>query len=246
MAIVSSIVADGYRMLQGPIEGTQTVDPTVMLMTILGLVNRCWKVDSQLRNLYADLERDTLSPLYWPELSSTEIESLDDDPKFGKVFPVSFKFSNIRTAHICMLYWAITAILWSGMAYVYRLLAAVDAMNSLTTADHFTHDDTAAEKTGSQFDITQLPPLEHRTDVASLARSICQSIEYCLDSDQPDMAARAAVFPLKVAIESLHNAPGCERELVWAQAAMTRINESGVRLMNHLPVPMTDRSFLPG
>lgn len=239
VVVVPGIIADGYRMLKGPIEGTEVIDPAVMLLTILGLIGRCWKVDSQLQEFYKNLEEDTLGPLYWPELS-TEIDGIYNETHLGKVFPVAFQFLDIQAAHICLIYWACMAILWSGMGLMYRLLAGISAANAISTNAE-THKSGAGE-----FDITQLPPLEHRQDVAILARNICQSIEFCLKDEHRGLGARAAVFSLKVAIETLHDAPECERELLWAQAAMLRVNQSGVRIMKHLPVPITDHAFLPG
>jgi hypothetical protein len=99
-AIVPDIIADGYRMLKGPLEGTATFDPTVILLTTLGLIDRCWKVDLQLQNLYQTLEGEAVGPVYWPELS-TEIEGIDIE-ELVKVFPVAFKFSDMRTAHVCI------------------------------------------------------------------------------------------------------------------------------------------------
>ena len=43
--IAPDIIADGCRMLKGPLEGAATFDPTVILLTILGLIDRCWNVD---------------------------------------------------------------------------------------------------------------------------------------------------------------------------------------------------------
>jgi hypothetical protein len=82
-------------------------------------------------------------------------------------------------------------------------------------------------------------------DVATLARNICQSIEFCLGDEFRGFGGRAAVFPLKVAIETLHDAPNCEQELRWAQAAMGRISQSSVQIMNHFPILMTDHACLP-
>jgi hypothetical protein len=90
-------------MLQAPLEGRATLDPSVMVLLILGLVDRCWKVDSQLREFYTNLEEETLGPLYWPELS-TEIEGVDTEMKLGKVFPVAFKFLDLHIAHLCLVY----------------------------------------------------------------------------------------------------------------------------------------------
>jgi hypothetical protein len=236
-ATVPNIIADGYQMLQGAMEGTATIDPTVMLMTLLGLIDRCWKVDLQLHNFYQTLEEDTLGPVYWPELS-TEIEGIDSE-ELGKVFPVTFKYLDMRTAHMCIFFWATSAILWSGMAYAYKLLLGLQAATSIRI-------DALPDDIKAVFNIAQPPPLGHRTEVAILARNICQSLEFCLADEFRGVGARAAVFPLKVAIETLHDAPGCERELHWAEAAMARISQNGVRIMEHLPVPLTDHSCLPG
>ncbi len=42
---VPNLLTNGYRLLQGPVEGTVPIDPTVMQLTILGLIDRCWTVD---------------------------------------------------------------------------------------------------------------------------------------------------------------------------------------------------------
>ena len=51
-------------MLQAPIEGRSIIDPAVMLLAILKLVDRCWKVDSWVQKFYKDLEEDALGPVY--------------------------------------------------------------------------------------------------------------------------------------------------------------------------------------
>jgi hypothetical protein len=209
----------------------------VMLVTLLGLVDRCWKADLQLQNFYQTLEKETLGPVYWPELS-TNIEGIDSE-EVEKVFPVAFKYLDIRTAHMCIFFWATSAILWSGMAYAYKLLFGIQAATSIRI-------EALPGEFKAPFNIAQPPPLGHRTDVVTLARNICQSIEFCLADELRGVGARAAVFPLKVAIEALHDAPGCERELCWAEAAMARISQSGVQIMKHIPVPLTDHSYLPG
>ena len=127
------------------------------------------------------------------------------------MFPVSFQFLDMRTAHICLVYWACMAILWSGIGYTYRLLAGIAAANAINIKAEHPKNDAA------RFDVTQLPPRGHLTDVATLARNICQSIGFCFKDEYRGLGARSAVFPLKVAIETLHDAPGCERKLLWVQ-----------------------------
>jgi hypothetical protein len=109
----------------------------------------------------------------------------------------------MRTAHVCILFWATSAILWSWMTYTYKLLLGLQAASSLRA-------DTLRDETLGQFNIAQPPALGHRTDVATLARNICQSIEFCLGDEFRGLGPRAALFPLNVAIETLHDAPNCE------------------------------------
>jgi hypothetical protein len=124
------------------------------------------------------------------------------------------------------------------MAFSYQLLLSIHTALSMKNS-------TASGENTSQFDITQLPPLEYRKDIAAMAKNVCQSIEYCLSDEHRGLGARAAVFPLKVAIETLHDAH-CERELFWAQAAMAKLEQTGVRIMKHLPISLADHAFLPG
>jgi hypothetical protein len=147
-----------------------------MLLTILGLIDRCWKVDLQLQHFYQTLGEEASGPIYWPELS-TEIEGVDSE-ELRKVFPVAFKYLNMRAAHVCMFFWVTSAILWSGMAYICKLLLSlsIQAANSIMT-------DALPDGAPAQFNIAQLPAFGHRTDVAMLARNVCQSIEFCLSGE---------------------------------------------------------------
>jgi ABC-type antimicrobial peptide transport system ATPase subunit len=125
------------------------------------------------------------------------------------------------------------------MAQIYTLLDGLLAANPLLLK--------ATNSSGRQsahFDITQLPPLGHRKDVATMAKNICQSVEYCLEPEHRGLGAKVITFPLKVAIETLHEAH-CERELQWAKAIMEKLDRMGVRIMRHFPVPLTDHNFLP-
>jgi len=221
MASLPTLLADGYKLL-GPAVASGAVDPSSLFTGMLDLLKRCWEMDAQLQSCYEDLENTNLGPIYWPILSA-EKPPVNEDQDIGVVFPVSFHFQNLKMSHLCMLYWASTAILWSGMGYSYKML----------------------ETFGVNPSIFQLPPLGHRADVTPLARNICQSLEYCMKDEHRGLGKTTAAMPLKVAIEILHDA-GCERELAWAVDAMLKIGGTAARLMCHLGVPMTDHAYLPG
>jgi hypothetical protein len=96
------------------------------------------------------LEEEAVGPIYWPE-SSTEIGGIDSE-KLGMFFPVAFKFSDMRTAHVCMFFWATPAILWSGMACTYKVLLRFQAVNLIRA-------NTLLDKATAQLNIAQPPAL---------------------------------------------------------------------------------------
>jgi hypothetical protein len=246
MALLPQVIADGYGifgMMQRAAK-TQTLDPSALLVKILELIDRCWKLDAKLQAFYVELEQENLGHLHWPELSAGIITTADES-ELGKVFPVAFQFLNIKMAQICMLYWASSAILWSGMVFMYKLIAGFQAQAALLQPPEDADSPDNENGTPPIFSISQLPPLEHRVDIAPLAKNICQSVEYVQHEDQGLWKTRAVV-PLKVAIETFHDAPGCERELEWGLAAMESITGGGVRILGHLGTKLTDHAFLPG
>jgi hypothetical protein len=247
MALLPQVIADGYSIvdtMQRAAE-TQTLDPSTLFVKILELVDRCWKLDAKFRAFYVELEKENLGHLYWPELSAGII-TIADESGLGKVFPVAFQFLNIQMTHICMLYWASSAILWTGMVFIYKLIAGFQAQAALIQPPE--DPDKPDNENGRPpiFSINQLPPLEHRVDVASLAKNICQSVEYSVQHEERAIWKTRAVAPLKVAIETFHDTPGCERELEWGLAAMESITGGGVRILGHLGGKLTDHGFLPG
>jgi hypothetical protein len=227
---MASSVAKGYGLLSSP---GSAKNPLALLPQILSLVNDCWKLDTRLNAFYKRLERSITGPVYWARLSNgfNIAPVLVQEAKAGEgsVFPVAFQFDNVELARTCTTYWATLTILYSGLKYVYSLLSPVVAFLPLIAPG------------------SSLPPLEHRSDTTSLAKNICQSIEY-ISGGSPEGAAMLVVFPLKVAIETLADAAasgeGCERELEWAKSVMGRIG-MGARIVNNLNMPVEQHAFVP-
>jgi len=232
MAEMASVISLGYDLL----DPNRMADPSGILGT-LNIATQCWEIDAKLSAFYKILEGETIGPLHWSELSAGFNGSVLETEE-GCIFPVAFHFPNIKTAYTCMRYWATCSILWSGMSYIYQILTAFQiASESPSSSD-------SAPPLG--FHVSQLPLLEHRTDISILARNICQSVEFCCRDGAAGRGSTICVFPMKVAIEGLHSSEGCERELEWAEKVMDRISGSAARIMKNLGVPLTDRSFLPG
>lgn len=231
---------------------------TERLLSSMAILKRCWKVDEELRQFFDELEKSH-GPLFWPEPSKEE--SPADDAQSGKVFPVAFHFSNPRMANICMLYWASLIILWSGLSYVYKLLATMEVdektPTSFTSCCESTsscmsgHDavcmckDKAQKSPITMSNMENLLPLKDQEDVVSLSRNICQSVEYCLNTEVQGLGPGFVYLSLKVAIETFIEYPGCSRELLWAESAMERANSSGVRLLKFVGVTLSQKAYAP-
>jgi hypothetical protein len=245
VAALPNAIEQGYQ-----IRGS---DPTSRLLAIQGVIESCWEIDAKLRQFFEELERASLGPLYWPELSKEDNPA--DDAQLGKVFPVAFYFSNPRMAHICMLYWAALVILWSGLSYTYKITAnlrrIVTECRDSNCCEDPTNETTCsssakARKLRSAISkINNLPPLEHRQDVVSISRNICQSVEYCMQDELQGLGPGLAYFPLKVAVETFNDYPDCSRELLWAKAAMEKVSGSSLRLLKFPSRPVTHKLYVP-
>lgn len=248
MALLPDVIADGYNILGAVVNPAETtpLDPISLVAKILGIVNRTWQLDAEFKAFYTEFERENLGQLYWPELSQGTITTADEE-KLGKVFPVAYQFVNMTNAYICMLYWTSNAILWSGMSYIYKVIAGVLAMQAALQSPEEGTTNRSESSTTPRFSVDMLPPLEHRADISTMAKNIAQSVEFALLNDNLNPWTTRAVFPLKVSIESFHDSLGCEREEKWALAAMGKILGSGVRILGHIEDDKwAEHAFLPG
>lgn len=238
MAELSSVVAKGYGIFANPLKSSSSDDS---YLTIVGIVGDCWKLDSKLREFWERFETEASGPAFWPTLS-TKLTNVLSNSEHDNIFPMAYQFPNPRTAQTCMLFWTMSSILWSGMVFIYKIFALQAAMASATPGGS-----EGGSTPGSSTDfLSRFPLLEHRTDVVTLAKNVCQSLEYHLRADLGGIGPMATIFPLKVAIEALNDNPDCGRELSWARAAMKRISSNDLRLMKHLNSDIADHAYLPG
>jgi hypothetical protein len=247
MTQLPNVIAEGYDLYTSLGSGQPaSTDPIAMVTRVLEVIKHAWELDAKFRAFYVELERENPGQLYWPELSQGMITTADE-VELGKVFPVAFRFLNIKYAHICMLYWASTAILWAGMVYMYNVIAGLEALQIQLQSSTETQSTESEGGSPLGFGVAMLPPLEHRTDLSSPAKKICQTVEYSIVHEDQSPWSTRAVFPLKVCVEAFHDSPGCEREKSWSIAAMHNITEGGVRILGHLtPEQLSGHAFLPG
>lgn len=232
MAQLPNVVADGYSAIAAVFGAAEfnNVDPKEALSKVLKVINSAWQLDAKFKTFYVEFEGELPGQLYWPELSQGTITTSDEE-ELGKVFPVAFQFVNMKIAHICVLHWASTAILWAGMLYLYKVIIGLQAQQAIIQPldeESPIYDESYSPPA---FNMDQLPPLEHRADISANAKNICQSVEYSILNEDESPWTTRAVFPLKVAIEALHDTPGYEREEHWGIAAMEKILGGGVRIL---------------
>jgi hypothetical protein len=226
-AEIASSLASGYTLLSAPV-----ANPLSLLHQLLTLIHRSWELDTHLQDFYRKLQDQSSGPLYWPHLSNRSDKpiELQGAGEEGEIFPVSFHFRDIETCMNCMRYWATLAILWSGMKFSYTLLSSLNTSSPAAVSEIS----------------NQIPPLEHRADVAAMAKNICQSVEYLVTTN-PQTGPMRVMFPLKVAVETLGDMreDGCEREFEWAKGVIGRIAGRGARIMRHLDRPVEQHAFVP-
>ena len=204
------------------------------LNKILEIVARCWEVDAGLERFYAELEAITLGPLYWPELSKEK--SPADDEDLGKVFPIAFHFLNLSTADTLMFYWATLLMLWSGLCLLYQAIPDLDLNCQEIDCSCTLCKDKTIEGGNAhirRFDMTQLPPLNHRSDFVSVAWNICQSVEYCMQDSMLGLGPASVTAPLQIVIETLKEIPGYGREVFWAKEVLDRVTRRGLRILKY-------------
>ena len=84
-----------------------------------------------------------------------------------------------------------------------------------------------------KFDMSQLPPLGHCLGFPSIARDICQSVEYSMQECMGQLGPYSIAGPLAIAIENLKDRPGYGREVTWARAAIGKIIGRGLRILKY-------------
>ncbi|KAJ9365595.1 transcriptional regulator family: Fungal Specific TF [Paecilomyces variotii] len=173
----------------------------------------------------------------------------DDDDAWNNIslFPISLHFPNLGTARTIILYWATLTMLWSGLYQLYGLIYALketiidpNSNNEHEREDHNTNTPpTSAANSNTNdtdtnnltFLITHLPPLDHRRDFASMARNVCQSVEYCMQEEMLGLGPIILPAPLGIVIDTMKGYESFAREVRWARKVMRRISEGGLRIL---------------
>ena len=220
------------------------VDPFTSLKMTIKTIDQCFEVDAGVEQFFQEFVASTSpKPPFWPELSKVSSYGRvtgDEDDSRGKVFPVAFHFADLRTANICLYYWSTLLMLWSGLCQLYRHLSGlssrgVDVERLFNSLEYENKSEAFYDKEELHQSATgRIPPLGHRTDFASIAWNICQSVEYCMQDEMLGMGPQALAVPLQTVVETMKAVPSCERQVRWAELVLESIRkEKGIRILKY-------------
>ncbi|KAH8705237.1 hypothetical protein BGW36DRAFT_285686 [Talaromyces proteolyticus] len=221
----------------------ETLTPLESLEFHLDSISKLWKIDATLEGVYDDFAKEFPCPMYWSVLS-TEPSSADD-PILGKVFPVAYDFPYLKVARSLMMYWSCRFLVWAGFFYLYHgvMEIDIDAMDAHCSnyPDCALFDDgmchcrhLVVQQSGHyRYDKSHLKPLEFRLDLKSLVYNVCQSVEYCMKSSVPIFGVWSVTTPLSLVYETVKHIPGFKREVAWMEAALRKLQASGVRIIDY-------------
>lgn len=207
------------------------LNPHDALHKMLDLIDQCWKCDTALAQFYHEYETQSSGPLYWPE-TCDQNKRLDGEDK-NRFFLSAYHFQNLDVAATLMYYWASLVMLWSGLCHLYMAVAALDLNCQAIDCECIACDRQTLDGGYHlhHFNMSRLPPLGQCSEFPSMARNICQSVEYCMQECMRGLGPAVVGAPLAIVIDTLKVIPGHDREVSWAMAVIAEVTERGLRLL---------------
>jgi hypothetical protein len=193
--------------------------------TGLSLYACCRSLYCNLQDWHSELQSQIPGPLYWAIPSS--VQNPVDSAGLGMVFPFSLQFQSLHVAQLVLIYWSALALLYNTMHQVYFVLESEyadqwysdnhmmsqqeESMNRPAVETCFSK---ASEKVNSttKWRTTKPPSVE---EMIKLSRCICQSVEYCYQTNKGTLGPQSTVFCLWAAKQCFLSQSGYERELSW-------------------------------
>jgi hypothetical protein len=199
---------------------------------LFAVLDRCWALDAALSKFYEELEASVEGPLYWSMLS--EREMIPEEVNAEKVFPVSYYFNDLATAFTTNMYWMTCILCWRTIMEIYqRIMKYAGPQPIIKTESPPSGISSPVIPSPSPL-LSKLKPLGHRKDLVTLAKNICQTVEFCCHEDKRSQGPGALLVPLLMATLTFRFSPGCEKQLAWSRAAMGLLAERGWRISTHL------------
>ncbi|RAL10249.1 Zn(II)2Cys6 transcription factor domain-containing protein [Aspergillus homomorphus CBS 101889] len=190
-----------------------SLSPNQQAEACFQLIAECWQIDEQLDTIYAAMQDGRSDLLYWPVASSYPARSTAGHCE--NLFPFVFHFADFETAATLILLWAVRVLLWSGLCNLYNGMFPDCWM-------------LPANKP-----VGPLRALGHRREYISMAKNVCQSVEYLMQ-DGFLLAGPLSVTPaLGIVIDSLRYQPGHAAVVAWLRAALDLVRQKGLGVLEH-------------
>ena len=204
------------------------------LKKTVNMIDRCFEIDAGVERFFQEFVTSSTKPLFWPEFSQVSYDVSDADS--GKVFPVVFHFADLRTANTVMYYWSTLLMLWSGLCQLYGHISNLSSRGVNVGRLYSTeseNDPVLCENDLHQSATSRIPPLGHRTDFASIAWNICQSVEYCMQDKMLGIGPQSVTVPLQIVVETMKTVPIYSRQVLWAESVLENIRGKGMRILKY-------------
>jgi hypothetical protein len=178
------------------------------------IVAKCLKLDSALRRLHENFGKTTTGPLYWPELST--IESPVDDIASGKVFPVSFHFPSFFVAQVLSVYWSSMMAIHHMLMFAFNRLDVIKPPTPLSSTSDSSQSGTPSSGSTHKPGQTEPRSCKHRTTWETMAKNICQSVEFFCQDSMGWAGPVSVLMPLRGCKGCFQGTPEAwDREIRW-------------------------------
>jgi hypothetical protein len=197
---------------------------------IIDMIQDCISLDNKMQQFLLDFEASEGGLLYWavPTRPSNIACELDFPVDNDRLFTLSYEFSNVRIGATMMLSWAGLTILWSGLCQLYQTLG------HFTTITPATDGKLEGSYTlNGQSHTFRIPSPERFTEFPTMARNVCQSVEFSLGDD---MNLPIMIGPLNMVIDAWISWPAkFDREIAWAKNMLLYIHNRGSKISKYGP-----------
>jgi hypothetical protein len=196
---------------------------------LVELLQDCITLDDKIQDLLLEFELSAGGLLYWavPSKLAVVTEVLDAPVDSDELSSLSYEFPTVQTGTTMMLCWAGLTILWSGVCHIY------ESISHLTTLSPTVDGKLEGQFNTDGYSQTFQIPLSTRfTGFPTLARNVCQSVEFCL---RDEMSAPTMIAPLAMVVDGLSSWPGFDKEVAWARSQLLDIQNRGMNIVKYLP-----------
>ena len=181
---------------------------------LTSLLQRCSRLEAQLL-AWCEVLREQVSGRLYSSIDPVAQNPIDSSGT--RTFPRAFQFPSLNIAQLLLLYWSALIVLYRTMQDVDKRIAKtqVETGKPRHLSNSPLQDNAIESDLGfSQHSNNSIPSTVY---IASLAKKICQSFEYCYKGTNGTFGIQSTVFPRWVATEFYALNLEYHREWAWCQ-----------------------------